>query len=225
MTSAKDLGDFMVTQVPALRCLTHKVNLNTGSQYFPVWDLFSSPALSTLRRAQPLTPNTVQVRRTRGLSLLCLRLYYAREGQCLSMRRYSSVTSHSGIVINILDQSSYQIMIKKWSVIFHIFPLTVGTRLFKQTIICSVLVCNSIKHSLITRKVARFSLSEVVSHYNKGQCQEVRLRSEGQTLNNVFMGWSFYHEFINNINISNILTISLFATGRSSAETIMKTGQ
>ena len=33
----KDLGDFMVTQVPALRCLTHKVNLNTGSQYFPVW--------------------------------------------------------------------------------------------------------------------------------------------------------------------------------------------
>ena len=37
MTSAKDSGDFMVTQVPALRCLTHKVNLNTGSQYFPVW--------------------------------------------------------------------------------------------------------------------------------------------------------------------------------------------
>ena len=141
------------------------------------------------------------------------------------MRRYSLVTSHSGIVINILDQSSYQIMIKKWSFIFHIFPLTVGTRLFKQTIICSVLVCNNIKHSLITRKVARFSLREVVSHYNKGQCQEIRLRSEGQTLNNVFMGWSFYHEFVNNINISNILTISLFATGRSSAVTIMKTGQ
>ena len=50
-------------------------------------------------------------------------------------------------------------------------------------------------------------------------------RSKGPSPNNVFMVWSFYHEFINNINISTILTISLFATWRSSAETIMKTRQ
>ena len=56
------------------------------------------------------------------------------------------------------QSTSYQIMIKRWLFIFHIFPLTVGTRLFKQTIICSVLVCNNIKHSLITRKSCKIQL-------------------------------------------------------------------
>ena len=171
MTSAKDSGSLWWSRFMTPKGLTHKAGLNTGTHYFFCvrWYLFGSPALSTLRRRHNHWP------RYGIASGYTWTLFTAP--QIVTMHRKVSATAWGdripsqanlaliNIIINI-----YQIMIKRWSFIFHIFPPTVGTRLFKQTIICSVLVCNSIKHSLITRKVARFSLSEVVSHYNKGQC-------------------------------------------------------
>ena len=141
--------------------LTHKAGLNTGTHYFFCvrWDLFGSPALSTLRRRHNHWP------RYGIASVYTWTLFTVPQSVPCTGR---SVPQHKAIWISHkptwqCDQrhwsTFYQIMSKKW--LFYISNLPTNGRhkySFKPTIICSVLVCNNIMYLLITRKSCKIQL-------------------------------------------------------------------
>ena len=135
--------------------LTHKAGLNTGTHYFFCvrWDLFGSPALSTLRRGHNHWPKYGLV------SVYTWSLFTAP--QIVTMYRKVSASARgdknqsqanlalwSTSTINIFLDHDYM-----WLFIFLIFPLTVGTSIHpNQPSLVHLSVCNNIKYILITRK-------------------------------------------------------------------------